>query len=435
MGKKLLALLLATAVALGATASASSDELYVAVLKDTIPEGWFVEDYTNGWVLPLSTDSGNPPPDNPARVTEYSVPPNAPTPHGVAKEPGLVGSEQGSEPHIWFTSLSSNNVVRLDPQTALETVYTIPGAGGITDIRVTPDKEVWFDTGGDIGFLDPATNTGVIYQTNMGFLDWVHVDQFGNVWVAELGGNRIAVLNPDTGVVTQYAIGASNTGLARRRSGDVWWCERGTGMIGRLDPKTNLVRHYTTSFDRLEGCTIDPLGNPDGLVWVTPGFASAQPVDGVGALDPSALTFTRYDTPTQPSNPYGITIGCAGSVAFGEDAASQIGLLVPSLAVGTTTPSVATTSVAVPVPITPVQTPFVATTTTFQAAKFQADVAAATVNGFREYDTVSQGGEGPHLVVIGPNEKIVYSHLFSSQAQNGRLGIVELPPSARCNKQ
>lgn len=442
MLKRIFISLVVSALALmGTTASTPSvaqSDLYVPILRNVVPEGWLVEDYTDGWAIDLSLfgDSGNPPPDNPARVTEYSLPPQASGPHGVAKEPGLVGAVQGSQPGIWFSTIGGSDIIRLDPQTAEETVYTIPNVFGITDLRITPDKkEVWFDTGGDLGVLRPNTNTGVIYQTNMGFLDWVQIDQFGNVWAAELGGNRIIVLNPDTGVVTQYFVGASNAGLVRRRSGDVWWCERGTGMIGRLDPATNIVRHYTTSFDRLEGCAIDPLGKPDGQVWVTPGFASTQPVDGIGALDPENLTFTRYDTPTQPSNPYGISIGCAGSVAFGEDAASKIGLFVQRLGVGTTTLSVSTTTLAVPVPITPAQTPFVVVPTKFQAAKFEADSPAATVNGFREYKTISQGGEGPHLVVIGPNEKVVYSHIFSDRDRNGRVGILELPPSARCNNQ
>lgn len=433
MPRRFLVFLLMLVLALPYVQPANAD-LLIPVLLELIPADWVWSDFTTGWFQPASATDD---PPGAATMTEYTIPPGTSFPHGVAKEEGLVAATQGGSPNVWFTTLSGSSVVKLDPQTGAETQYVIPVSAEIVDVRTTPNGKVWFDTSdGQLGRLDPTTNVVTLYMLpGIGFLDWIHVDQFGNVWAAELSGSHIVVLNPDTGVAYSYAVGMSNAGLVRRRSGDVWWCQRGDGQIGRLDLRASTVTHYTTSFSAIEGCGLDPIGDPDGLVWVTPGFAGT-PSDGIGVLDPKSLTFTLYTTPTPSSAPYGVSIGCAGSVAFGEDAASQVGLLVPRLSTPTSvTSSSATTGPAAATLITPLVTTSPVMPVSFVAMMNSGSVSAPTINGFREYPTLTPAGEGPHLDVIGPNEKIVFSEIFSATFGPGKIGILELPPGARCNKQ
>lgn len=392
----------------------------------------------NSQITPLSViGASNPPPGGPATITEYSIPAGLADAHGVAIQTGALSSSRT----IFFSVLSGDAIVKLDPVTGDETTFAIPavagrpgGYSGITDLRVTPNGKIWFDTGsGDLGVLDPATNTGTMYLTGTGFLDWVHVDQFGYVWAAELGGSNILYLDPGTGAAKTYVTGVGATeptGLTRRQSGDVWWAERGTGLIGRLDVSGNIITHYTTAFDAIEGIALNPVGNPEGLVWVTPGFEGA-PSDGIGSLDPKSGVFTLYTTPTAGSQPYGITIGCAGSVVFGEDGGNQIGVLVPSLGSGTTSSSIASTASVTPTSFTPTAEPFSVTPASSTATMSTGTSTAALASGFSEYPVLSPGGEGPHLTVIGANEKVVYSHIFG----NDIIGVLELPPAARCRQQ
>ncbi len=379
---------------------------------------------------------GNPPPNSPALMTEYTIPAGLSEPHGVARDEGVVGSRQGHA-LFWFTVLQGGAVVRLDPDTGIETTYRLPVGQfvQVVDVRVTPTGLVWFNTSdGAIGVLNPKRNSGTIYHLGLGFLDWLHRDQFGNLWSAELGGNRIVVLDPNTGTARSWAAGLNSTGLTRRLSGDVWWCQRGDGRIGRLDPATNEVTHYTTPFTAIEGCAADPIGEPDGLVWTDPGF-TGMPHDGVGALNPQDLTFTLYHTPTPSSNPYGVAIGCSHSVVFGEDAASKIAVLMPKFATGTTTPSTPTTTHVTPVTIHPITQAFTVTPQTSQATVTHGPSVASTAHGFSEYPTLTRAFEGPHLVFDGPDQKIGFALLSTNAVPQGKIGLLELPPSARCQNQ
>ena len=424
-----LVLVLALALGIPQGAPASADPL-VPPLLELIPAGWVWSDFTTDFLEPAKMD--DPPGD--AFMTEYTIPPGTSTPHGVAKEEGLIAATQGGSANVWVSFLGAGAIMKLDPQTGAETLYRIPGLLSVTDLRVTPNGKVWFNSGGNIGVLDPVTNTGTLYAlAGINFLDWLFLDQFGNVWSADLGGNKIVVLNPDTGTAFSYVVGPNPAGVGRRRSGDVWACLRGNGQIARIDVKAGTLTTYPTSISNIEGCAVDPMGDPDGLVWTTPGF-EGSPSNAIGVLDPKASTFTQYSTPTPNSDPYGVAIGCAHSVAFGEDAASKVGYLVPSQAVPTTvTPSPGTTVPAVVAPVPAVPTPFVPVTTPSTAVMNSGSVTSPTVNGFREYPTLTPSGEGPHLVVIGPNEKIFFAELEATGF--GKVGLLELPPGARCHKQ
>jgi hypothetical protein len=121
-------------------------------------------------------------------------------------------------------------------------------------------------------------------------------------------------------------------------------------------------------------------------------------------------------------------------VVFGEDSGNKIGVLVPSLASGVVSGSVATSAPVTPVTITPTPVAFSVTPTTSTASVTTATSSATLVGGFREYPTLSTGGEGPHLVVVGPNEKVVYSRLSTTGFGPGNIELLELPPAGRCRK-
>lgn len=475
---RLVALLCAASIGLSLIAATASAEgelpIDLAVLEEVVPEGWVWDDFTTGYLAPaLGVETVDPP------LTEYTLPPNLAVPHGVSKEPGNTAATQSNGPNVWFSTLGDTgqpapNVVRLDPQTGGLTVFTVPatlfGAPfGVLDLFVQPDKVVWGQattaTGdfGDLFFVDPKTNTGTIYDTNIRNPDQMFIDQFGNVWGVETPAtnvSRIWVFNQKTGQLFRWdvsAFGRFPRSIVRRRNGDVWFVFRfppalavpPTARIGRLDPKTNAFTFYsagqtttgpTAGFDRIETIKADPndaMGAPNGRVWVTPGFADlADAVEAIGVLDPVALTFTRYNVPTPDANPYGLSMGCAGSVAFGENnaGARKLGLLVPDQStpdgVEVSTP---TTAVITPVVSTPPSLSLVFAPATQQSMVTTTQVVGTVVDGIAEFQTNAAGDQGPHLTVIGPNERIVAS-LPNPVTNTYKIALLELPPGMRCNK-
>jgi streptogramin lyase len=455
---------------IAATASAEGDlPVDLAVLEEVVPEGWVWDDFLTGYFAPeLGIKTVDPP------LTEYTLPPNLAAPHGVSKEPGNTSATQSSGPNVWFSTLGepglpAPNVVRLDPQTGALTVFTVPATVfgtpvAVLDLFVQPDKVVWGEATmggedmGDLFFVDPKTNTGRIYDTNIRLPDQMSIDQQGNIWGVESVGlnvSRIWVFNQKKGQLFKWDVspfGRLPRSIVRRRNGDVWFNFRRpavgqiVGRIGRLDPKTNAFTFYTAGqtplvgFERMETIKAEPndaMGAPDGRVWVTPGFEDVDMIEAVGVLDPATLTFTRYNVPTPNANPYGLAMGCAGSVAFGENngnTARKLGLLVP----GQSTPdgvqiSTPTTAVITPVVSTPPSLDLVFTPLTQQSMVTTTQVVGTVVDGIAEFQTNAAGDQGPHLTVIGPNERIVAS-LPNPATNTYRIALLELPPGMRCNK-
>jgi streptogramin lyase len=479
MGTRARLVVLLCAAAAGAAGTANADLLPVdtAILEEAVPPGWVWDDFTTGYLAPtLGIQTVDP------VLTEYTLPEELAVPHGISKEPGNTSFTQSNGPNVWFSTLgeefaeeSDPHVVRLDPQTGDLTVFTVPDAYGdyvaVPDLFVQPDKVVWGEAteegedNGDLFFVDPKTNTGRIYDTNIRLPDQMFIDQQGNIWGVEAEGfeaSRIWVFNQKTGQLFRWdvsAFGFLPRSIIRRRNGDVWFTFRFppagelVTRIGRLDPKTNVFTFYpagmtpAVGFDRIETIRADPnnaMGAPDGRLWVTPGFvpsaAEAIP-DAIGVLDPATLTFTRYNLPPLSENgdPYGLAMGCAGSVAFGEDngTSRKLGLLVPDQS----TPDGTETSIpTVTDPIAPATTILTPMAVDFAPVPMDSVVATTNVDGtvidgILEVQTNAGGDEGPHLTVMGPNERIVASLPNPiTFPRTYRIALLELPPSMRCNK-
>lgn len=472
-------LLSAAACGLSVVAATANAEgllpIDAAILEETVPDGWVWDDFTTGYLAPaLGVQTVEP------VLTEYTLPPQLAVPHGISKEPGNTSATQSNQPHVWFSTLGDEfavppgvapHVVRLDPQTGELKVFTVPPVFGdyvaVPDLFVRPDKVVWgqatmeAEDFGDLFFVDPKTNTGTIYDTDIRNPDQMFVDQQGNVWGVEFdppeGASRIWVFNPRTGQLFRWdvsAFGFLPRSIVRRRNGDVWFTFRFPGegqlvtRIGRLDPRTNAFTFYTAGmtpavgFDRIETLKADPndaMGAPDGRVWVTPGFFPGASVpDALGVLDPATLTFTRYNLPPLSANgdPYGLAMGCAGSVAFAEDngTARKLGLLVPEQSTPDgTEPSTPTAAVIPPTMTVPPSAAATFAPVTMQSVVTTTNVAGTVIDGILEVQTNAAGDEGPHLAVIGPNERIVAS-LPNPLSGTYRIALLELPPQMRCNK-
>ena len=189
-----------------------------------------------------------------------------------------------------------------------------------------------------------------------------HPDKDGTLWVPYYGrANKIANLNPVTGVMTEYPV--PNMGTAAVHSavphpdGSVWLTEQGSDKLGRWDPHTKQVTEYQDTVGK-HTVRIDPR---TGMVWSTGAltvfdpktekfthipevptcygialdqagnawFTELTPNGKVGVVDATTLKVTKYTLPTVNARPRRIQVDDNGIVWFGEFDAGKIGRLDP----------------------------------------------------------------------------------------------------------
>ncbi|HKD75618.1 MAG TPA: hypothetical protein VKB76_08995 [Ktedonobacterales bacterium] len=159
------------------------------------------------------------------------------------------------------------------------------------------------------------------------------MDAQGNIWVGEMGGNRIGRLNPTAHTITEWAPPHGENGImgiVTDRQGNVWFAEEAANYIGRFDPA---ACHFTTySLPQRNGAVAAPDGvalAADGTVWYTQ-FGNNE----IGSLNPQTGAITTYPLPIPDKNtpplPYGITVDHQGAIWFTELGAGAIGKLDPA---------------------------------------------------------------------------------------------------------
>ena len=117
----------------------------------------------------------------------------------------------------------------------------------------------------------------------------------GRLWMSELQGNRIVVLDPRTGASEAFSMPTPNSGPRRfdiDRSGVLWIPLYGAGNLVRFDPASNRVEEIPLPI-KDAAPYVARVDSATGIVWIGTGAA-----DAVFAYDPSSREFTTYGLPT-----------------------------------------------------------------------------------------------------------------------------------------
>ncbi len=161
----------------------------------------------------------------------------------------------------------------------------------------------------------------------------------------EANGNRIGSLTPSTGMLTEWPVPTANSnpwGVAVGQGTQVFFIERATRQLGMLDTSQNTITEW-------------PLAPITGIEHVT--FSNGIVYFGdlnssvVATFDPSTNVLTSWKAPTPNAGIPEVFVSSGGLINFAERRGNKIGLLDPSLQMGTTNT------------LTPVTQPTVPTTT------------------------------------------------------------------------
>jgi virginiamycin B lyase len=185
----------------------------------------------------------------------------------------------------------------------------------------------------------------------------------GNVWIWEYRGHWFGKLDPQTGVITEYAIPnvdqASNHSVVVGPDGMIWFSEQATDSIGKMDPVTHQITRYK---EPSRGTKHTLVVDSKGMVWGTGepltrfdpetntfhDFAEVSTAYGlaldkdenvwfseftkdgkIGKVDAKTGKVTKYQQPTLGAWPRRLKIDAQGTVWFCEYEAGKIGRFDP----------------------------------------------------------------------------------------------------------
>ncbi|MGH9786266.1 MAG: hypothetical protein ACRD88_19025, partial [Terriglobia bacterium] len=252
---------------------------------------------------------------------------------------GLASRTHGAIPDpkggVWFNNGSDGTIIKFD--TAAEKFVTFPKpAGGIRaggHIEVD-SKGLVFTSSPDAGIvrLDPATGKYTDYKalTPGGNPYGVAVDAEDNMWMAQLAGDRLMVVNSRNGEVGEVSIAPKMAGVSakdqeigkqngssgnaaplyfsgpRRLGGDpkseyVWVAEYWQGRLARINIRTREIKEYQlpSKYSHPYDVQVDK----NQMVWI-----NQMNGDRLTKFDPRTEKFTEYPLPSVGSETRHISI-------------------------------------------------------------------------------------------------------------------------------
>ena len=151
----------------------------------------------------------------------------------------------------------------------------------------------------------------------------------GNLWFVEDNADKIAMINPATHVIQEFAIPTANsspTGITAGADGNLWFTEYeydAGNKIGQFNPTTHVFQEFTIPTAQSGPQSIT--AGPDGNLWFVEGAANK-----IGTIDPTTHVFQEFTIPTVNSGPDEITVGPDGNLWFTEYTGHKIGQINPT---------------------------------------------------------------------------------------------------------
>ncbi len=218
-----------------------------AITVDSQDQVWVVDDGPNG------------------RIIQYDPKGNAFTSYPMPEYRFMVPPEQGwartktlriSNGSVWAAGYTASRILKLDINSRKIIDYSIPRGALPFGLVVGPDNSVWFSSviTSQINKLDPATGRLSKYyvpieEKERNDLRGMASDSEGNLWVVATEKGKLLKLEAKNGHFTDYVPPSEDSGPysvdVDPKTNAVWFNEAFTDRIARFDPKTSGFVEYS----------------------------------------------------------------------------------------------------------------------------------------------------------------------------------------------
>ncbi|MEW6406426.1 MAG: lyase [Chloroflexota bacterium] len=156
----------------------------------------------------------------------YSAPPG---PYGITNTPEGV---------VYYASLASSHIARLDAQSGEATILQPPTPGqGARRVWSDSTGRIWVSEwhAGQVAVYDPADNSWREWKLPGGNPQAyaVYVDDRDIVWLSDFGSNALVSFDPATETFTSYELPSPSAAVRQilGRPGEVWGAESGVDKL------------------------------------------------------------------------------------------------------------------------------------------------------------------------------------------------------------
>jgi virginiamycin B lyase len=249
------------------------------------------------------------------KISEWPVP----TPK-FARDPA-----PGPDGNIYIAVMQGNRIARFDTKTQKFNEWGLPKGANPHGLLVDKEGTVWYTGNGNgtIGELDPSTGKVKQYKApSGGSPHTLVIDDAGTIWFTNQRGS-VGRLDRRTGEIREYRMSGGPYGLAIDKQGNVWVCRMGADRMGIIDPQTGKI----SDLDMGRGSQPRRVAAaPDGSLWVTL-YGNGK----LARIDPAAMKVAKeYDLPAGESGgPYAVTVDASGRVFANEIQTDTVVMLDP----------------------------------------------------------------------------------------------------------
>ncbi len=251
------------------------------------------------------------------RITNRSL--RAKTGRDTEKERRPVAISSESPPRERHDVLVESKIPASFPDRTAETKalswkiedFPLPTVGGYPANALTEDGNgrIWFPQmfGNKIAALDPET--GLIREIELpkplSMPTAVALDG-KTLWSTQFRANSIAKLNLDTGKIEEYPLpnaGALPSSLTVGKRGKVWFTQLALNSIASFDPRSKTFEEF--AMPRAESGPLDIAYDGKGFLWIT---ASSVDSAYLARFDTRREKFMEIDVPSPGAAPVGLLV-------------------------------------------------------------------------------------------------------------------------------
>lgn len=160
----------------------------------------------------------------------------------------------GSDGIVWYAGNKRGYIGRYDPVTDKIEKIPMPDSDAADPHTLVFDQAghfIWFTVqwGNFIGRLDTRSReVKLVKVLTSGARPYgIIVGPMGKVWVALLGTNKLASVDPGSLKLTEYVLPDSHSSprrIAATKAGEIYYVDFSEGRLGHLDPRTGEVREW-----------------------------------------------------------------------------------------------------------------------------------------------------------------------------------------------
>ena len=206
---------------------------------------------------------------------------------------GLLVDKEG---RVWYTGNGNGTIGELDPSTGKVTEHRTPSGGSPHTLVIDDTGTIWFtNQSGSVGRLDRTSGKITEYKMSGGPYG-LALDKQGNVWVCRMSADRMGIVEPNTGKISELYMGPGSRPrrVAAAPDGSLWITLYGNGKLAHVDPAAvKIIKEY--------GMPGGPNGGPYAVTVDGEGrvFASEIELDTVAMLDPKTEKFQLFKLPSK----------------------------------------------------------------------------------------------------------------------------------------